>query len=36
MQERTITNPVVKDKIVFKKLAAETEGKLTWIEVELY
>lgn len=32
---RTIENPVVKDKVTFIKTAAETGGKLTWISVTL-
>lgn len=35
MGNRVITNPIIKDKVTFIKTAAETNGKLTWITIEL-
>lgn len=32
---RTITNPVIKDKITFIKTAKDTNGELTWLSIEL-
>ena len=33
--KRIISNPIIKDKVTFVKTAAETNGQLTWITIEL-
>lgn len=33
--DRTIVNPIIKDKVTFIQTAQETDGRLTWVRVEL-
>ncbi|MCO4294774.1 cupin domain-containing protein [Solitalea sp. MAHUQ-68] len=35
MKRRTIENPLIKDKVTFLETSAETDGKHTYVEVEL-